>query len=70
MHMKKQKISLDDIKVESFVTKLDEKDMNKIKGGYMKVRGHRFTYRTRWTMVDTRTEPGGDFQPLMFNNNG
>lgn len=68
--MKKQKISLDELKVESFVTKLEEKDMNQIKGGYMKVRGHRFTYRTRWTIVDTRTEPGGDFQPMMFNNNG
>lgn len=69
--MKKQKISLDELKVESFVTKLDEKDMSKVKGGFMKVRGHRFTYRTRWTMVDTRAESGEGIQSgMMINNNG
>lgn len=63
--MKKKKISLETLQVKSLVTKLDEKEMDKLKGGFMKVRGQRFTYNTRWTAVDTRSEPGGDVQ--MFN---
>lgn len=52
--MAKEKITLDDLKVQSFVTTLDEEQMNKVKGGIYVVRGRRYTYRTRWTMVDTR----------------
>lgn len=65
--MKKKKISLETLQVKSLVTKLDEKEMDKVKGGVMKVRGQRFTYNTRWTSVDTRSEPGGDLQ--IFNGN-
>ena len=54
--MAKSKLTLSDVKVNSFVTTLDERDMNQLKGGYYIVRGRRFTYRTRWTSVDTRSD--------------
>jgi hypothetical protein len=64
--MAKSKLSLTDLKIKSFVTTLDETEMNHIKGGFYIIRGRRFTYRTRWTSVDTRsdeseaiTRPGG-----------
>jgi hypothetical protein len=54
--MAKSKLTLSDIKVKSFVTTLDEQDMTHLKGGYYIVRGRRFSYRTRWTSVDTRSD--------------
>jgi len=54
--MAKSKLTLTDIKVKSFVTTLDEQDMNQLKGGFYLIRGRRFVYRTRWTSVDTRSE--------------
>lgn len=54
--MAKSKLSLTDIQVKSFVTTLGEEQMNRVKGGYYLVRGRRFTYRTRWTSVDTRSD--------------
>jgi hypothetical protein len=59
--MSKKNSTLDDLKVQSFVTKLDTEQMNQVKGGYYTIKGRRFTYRTRWTAVDIRTnsnEPG------------
>lgn len=52
--MAKKKITLTDLNVQSFVTTLDEQQMNQVKGGFFIVRGRRYSYRTRWTMVDTR----------------
>jgi hypothetical protein len=54
--MAKSKLSLTDLKIKSFVTRLDETEMNHIKGGFYIIRGRRFTYRTRWTSVDTRSD--------------
>ena len=53
--MAKEKLKLSEIKVQSFVTTLDEAEMNRLKGGYV-IKGRRFTYRTRWTAVDTRSD--------------
>ena len=53
--MAKEKLNLSDLKVQSFVTTLDESQMNRLKGGYM-IKGRRFTYRTRWTAVDIRSD--------------
>ena len=54
--MAKPKLTLSEIKVNSFVTTLDNERMQHIKGGYFLIRGRRFTYRTRWTSVDTRSD--------------
>lgn len=54
--MAKSKLSLTDLQIKSFVTTLDEAQMNHVKGGAYVVRGRRFTYRTRWTSVDTRSD--------------
>lgn len=53
--MAKDKLKLSDLKVKSFVTSLDEAQMNRLKGGYV-IKGRRFSYRTRWTAVDTRSD--------------
>ena len=54
--MAKSKLKLSDIKVSSFVTTLDEANMQHVKGGFYLIRGRRYTYRTRWTSVDTRSD--------------
>ena len=54
--MTKSKLTLSELKVKSFVTTLDEAQMNQLKGGFYVIRGRRFTYRTRWTSVDTRSD--------------
>lgn len=54
--MTKEKLTLNELKVQSFVTTLDEAKMNQVKGGIFIVRGRQFTYRTRWTSVDTRAD--------------
>ena len=53
--MAKEKITLDDLKVQSFVTTLDDSQMTKVKGGFLTVRGRKSSFRTRWTSVDTRS---------------
>ncbi len=53
--MAKEKITLDDLKVQSFVTTLDESQMTKVKGGFLTLKGRKSSYRTRWTSVDTRS---------------
>ncbi len=54
--MGKEKFTLADLQVQSFITSLDQNEMSQVKGGYMIVKGRRFTYRTRWTSVDTRAD--------------
>ncbi|MBK9336582.1 MAG: pinensin family lanthipeptide [Lewinellaceae bacterium] len=54
--MAKPKLSLADLQIKSFVTTLDEAQMHHLKGGAYIIRGRRFTYRTRWTSVDTRSD--------------
>jgi hypothetical protein len=53
--MAKEKYTLDNIKVESFATTLDENQLGAVKGGYT-IRGRQYVYRSRWTSVDTRVE--------------
>ncbi|GAB4496272.1 MAG: hypothetical protein OHK0019_27670 [Saprospiraceae bacterium] len=53
--MAKEKLKLSDLKVQSFVTSLEEDEMNRLKGGAT-IKGRRFNYRTRWTAVDTRSD--------------
>ena len=53
--MAKEKLKLSDLKVQSFVTALDEGEMTRLKGGDI-LNGRRFNYRTRWTAVDTRSD--------------
>ena len=64
--MSKVKLSLGDLKVESFVTSLNQEEMSTIKGGIAKVSGRRNTYVIRWTAVDTRVQPD---QIIPFNSN-
>lgn len=54
--MAKEKFTLAELQVQSFVTSLDQEEMSQVKGGYMTIKGRRFTYRTRWTSVDTRVD--------------
>lgn len=53
--MAKEKLKLNDIKVQSIVTSLDEGQMQTLKGG-KEVVGRRRTYAVRWTMIDTRVQ--------------
>lgn len=53
--MAKEKLKLDDIKLQSIVTSLDEGQMQTLKGG-KEVTGRRRNYTVRWTMIDTRTQ--------------
>ena len=53
--MAKEKLKLNDLKVQSIVTSLDEGQMQTLKGG-KEVVGRRRSYTVRWTMVDTRTQ--------------
>lgn len=54
--MAKDKLKIDDLKVQSIVTSLDKNEMQVLKGG-KEVVGRRRTYTVRWTMIDTRTQP-------------
>lgn len=54
--MAKEKFTLEELKVQSFVTTLGDDQMNQIKGGFTIVKGRRFNFRTRWTSVDVRGE--------------
>lgn len=53
--MAKEKLTLNELKVQSFVTTLEASQMNQVRGGYMVVRGRRYGYNTRWTFIDTRS---------------
>jgi hypothetical protein len=54
--MAKEKLTLDSLQVQSFVTALTPEQMQNTKGGIYHIRGRRYNYRVRWTMVDTRVE--------------
>lgn len=54
--MAKEKLSLNELKVQSCVTTLEEGQMTELKGGIATIRGRRFVYTTRWTAIDTRVE--------------
>jgi hypothetical protein len=53
--MAKKKLKLNDLKVQSIVTSLEEGQMQTLKGG-REVVGRRRSYTVRWTMVDTRVQ--------------
>jgi hypothetical protein len=54
--MAKEKLTLSELQVQGSLTTLQPEDMNQLKGGYVAVKTRRYTYRTRWTMVDIRTD--------------
>jgi hypothetical protein len=53
--MSKEKLKLNDLKVQSIVTSLEEAQMQTLKGG-REVVGRRRTYVVRWTSLDTRAQ--------------
>ncbi|MFN0173670.1 MAG: pinensin family lanthipeptide [Saprospiraceae bacterium] len=53
--MAKEKLKLNELKVQSIVTSLEEGQMQTLKGG-KEVVGRRRNYSVRWTMVDTRVQ--------------
>lgn len=53
--MAKKKLKLNDLKVQSIVTSLEEGQMQTLKGG-KEVVGRRRSYSVRWTMIDTRVQ--------------
>lgn len=55
--MAKEKLSLGEFKVQSFVTTLGEEQMNQVKGGFAAISGRRYAYRTRWTLVEVLPIP-------------
>ncbi|MCS7035223.1 MAG: pinensin family lanthipeptide [Saprospiraceae bacterium] len=63
--MKKTKLTLQQLQLESFVTALEPEQMVQVKGGRYEIRGRRFTYRTRWTSVDTRSDEMEGTQPSL-----
>lgn len=64
--MKKEKITLNQLKIETTLTSLNDRQMKEVKGGATSVRGRRHTYTTRWTSVDTRIDPVHDNGPMLF----
>jgi multidrug resistance efflux pump len=56
--MSKKKLSLQQLQVSGLVTDINQSDLEQVKGGAVYVRGKRFTFRVRWTTVDTRVETG------------
>ena len=66
--MGKEKSTLADLQVQSFITSLDQSEMNQVKGGYMVVKGRRVSYRTRWTAVDTRADAVETFSSPTHNH--
>ena len=53
--MAKEKLKLEDLKVQSFLTSLESEQMENLKGGAI-IKGRRYSFRSRWTSVDTRVE--------------
>ena len=56
--MAKKKLTLNDLKVQSFITTLEDGQMNRVKGGTYVIHGRKYTYRPRWTTIDTRSDNG------------
>lgn len=67
--MAKEKLTLSDLKVQSFVTTLEHDQLNQVKGGYMIVKGRRYTYRSRWTFIDTRSDVNDMGNPPVTGGN-
>jgi hypothetical protein len=53
--MAKEKLKLNELKVQSIVTSLEEGQMQTLKGGKAVI-GRRRSYNVRWTMVDIRVQ--------------
>lgn len=68
--MKKEKFTLDTLKVQSFVTTLEEAQMGHVKGGQVAVKGRHYTYHTRWTSVDTRADSTSAINRPFLKGNG
>jgi len=63
--MAKEKLTLGELKVQSFVTALGEEQLNQVKGGFVAMSGRRYTYRTRWTLVEVRSDAISDGMSLI-----
>ena len=61
--MAKEKFTLTELQVQSFITSLEPGEMAQVKGGYMTIKGRRAGYRTRWTGVDTRVQVVSSLAP-------
>ena len=61
--MAKEKFTLKELEVKSFVSSLENDSLKELKGGYQ-FKGRRYTYRVRWTSVDTRVESAVGINPL------
>lgn len=61
--MAKEKLTLDELKVQSFTTTLSKEQMTEVKGGFYIIKGRKYDYRVRWTSLDTRAE-----EPTSINN--
>lgn len=66
--MKKKKLNLQDLQIESIVTPLLDDEQQKIKGGFAIIRGRNTSQRTRWTSVDTRADMSQSFKPSFEKN--
>jgi hypothetical protein len=55
--MSKEKLNLSDFQIQSFVTSLDQHQLEQTKGGLqLNIQGKKTNYSTRWTSVDTRID--------------
>ncbi len=53
--MAKEKLKLEYLKVQSFLTTLEAEQLENVVGGYV-TKGRRYTVNSRWTSVDTRVD--------------
>jgi hypothetical protein len=52
--MAKEKLTLDELKVQSFATALTNEQMTNTKGGIYSIKGRKYDYNVRWTAIDIR----------------
>jgi hypothetical protein len=52
--MAKEKLTLDELKVQSFATTLSDEQMTNTKGGLYTIKGRNYNYNVRWTAIDIR----------------
>lgn len=52
--MMKEKLTLDELKVQSYATTLTDEQMTNTKGGIYTIKGRKYNYNVRWTAIDTR----------------
>lgn len=57
--MAKEKLKLNDLQVQSFITSLGADQLGEVKGGLkiISVNGKKSNYKVRWTSLDTRLDP-------------